>query len=114
MNAEYLPRRLYLRVRELLADGLSHAQIAASVPVGLATIEGIATGELRPSRIVVDADDPEREQMLAARRCPGCGAMVYVWPCLGCQVASGQPAPAQRLGGLRLKRLRARVRKKAA
>jgi hypothetical protein len=62
------------------------------------TIAAIQADRIQPSRIVVEDDDPLREEMLTARRCHGCGALVFHWPCLACQLAAGGPTTkSQRL-----------------
>ncbi|HTN73748.1 MAG TPA: hypothetical protein VL096_00825 [Pirellulaceae bacterium] len=111
MPCDHLARRDFLRVRELLAEQIPPPQIAQSLALPLQTVLGIASGEQQPSRLIVEQDDSPREEMLTSRRCPGCGAMVYVWPCLGCQIASGEPATPRRkqLGGLSLKLKRRRL-----
>jgi hypothetical protein len=32
------------------------------------------------------ADDPFSRARRAARRCPGCGGLVFLWPCLICEL----------------------------
>lgn len=100
VTVEYLPRRLYLRIRELAGE-MTPLQIAEVVPLSLITIEGVLAGKLQPSRIVVDDDHPLREEMLTATRCDGCGARVFRWPCLACQlrVPAGERGVAERLAG---------------
>jgi hypothetical protein len=107
MPTTYLPRRIWLRVRELLAAQTALETIAEVTQLSPSTIAAIASGELQPSRIVVDDHDPNREEILKAQRCHGCGALVYVWPCLGCQMslAVAEPEPVVRqVRGLGLKR----------
>ncbi len=110
--AEYVSRRVWLLVRERLADGLPHDFIALEVGLSTGTIAGIAAERIRPSRIVVEEDDPLREEMLTAKRCPGCGALVFTWPCLACQMAAAaklpvkkakKPRAVKRIGGRALK-----------
>ncbi len=114
MNDEYLPRRMYLRVRELLAEKCSTHQVALLVPLSPATIDQIAADQILPSRIVVEEDDPQRDEALTAQRCAGCGALVYAWPCLGCQMTRGETVSRPRVGGLRLKYKQRRIHRRAA
>jgi len=117
-NDEYLPRKLYLRVRELLADASPYAAIAAETGLSEATVAAIANGSRQPSRIAVDDDHPLRDEMLSARRCPGCGALVFRWPCLACQIAaSSTRSPKPQTSARRLPRPRTRrthTRRRAA
>jgi hypothetical protein len=110
---EYLSRPVFLAVREQLAAGVKIAQIAADTGLATATIEGIEAGRVGPSRIVVDDDHPLRDEMLSATRCAGCGALVFAWPCLACQMAAGGPLAGDRVSGLAAKAKRRRVRARA-
>lgn len=119
MSTSPLSRRDFLRVRELLAENIPRNAIAAKVELPVETVNDIAAGRAKPSRIIVDPDDPQHEAALNSQRCPGCGGMIYRWPCLGCQIAAQRLAPPQthRLGGERLKEKRrreARNRRRAA
>jgi hypothetical protein len=89
--------------------------IAEITQLSPSTIADIGSGELQPSRIVVDDHDPNREEILKAQRCRGCGALVYVWPCLACQMctAVAEPEPvAGRVRGLALKHKRRREQRR--
>lgn len=108
MSHEYLSRRSFLTIREL-AEEKSVAEIAQSLCLTQATVVAVLEGRLLPSRIVVDDDDPLREEMLTARRCQGCGALVFRWPCLACAMAAGKQPP-KRLSGSAVKRKRQRAR----
>lgn len=87
MSSPAVSRRLFLRVRELLESEQSQTSIANLLALPLATIAGIAAGRIQPSRLIIEHDDPQRDAMSRAERCPGCGGMVYLWPCLACQLA---------------------------
>jgi hypothetical protein len=115
MSPTHLSRRLWLEVRDRLAVLESPEAVAAATQLPLDTIAAIASGQLLPSRIVVDDHDPERDEILQATRCRGCGGLVYVWPCLACQLegpAAKSPADHDqpRLSGLALKHKRRRER----
>src|SRR5687768_5518648 len=100
MNAEYVSRWAFLKARELLALAQPVVDIAAQLKLLPATIEAIAAGELTHSHLVIEEDEPERDAMLTSRRCAGCGGMVYVWPCLTCQLrAAPASAPRRTLRG---------------
>lgn len=119
MSTSHLSRRDFLRVRELLAENLPPNDIATRVALPVETVNDIAAGRAKPSRIIVDRDDPQHEAVVNSQRCPGCGGMVYRWPCLGCQIAAQRLAPPQthRISGERLKdkrRREARKRRRAA
>ncbi len=118
MSSEYVSRRRFLHVRERLADQIPLTRIAAETGLSETTIAGIAAGQVSPSRIAVDDDHPLREQMLSARRCPGCGGLVFSWPCLACQITgavapvAAQPARKNRtLAKYKRNRLQNRVRR---
>ena len=109
MTSEYLSRRSLLRIRELATE-LPVSAIAAEVGVSPDCVVEVISGRRHhPSRIVVDDDHPLRDEMLTARRCHGCGALVFTWPCLACAMQAGNCAAAQRISGLDLKRKRSRA-----
>ena len=92
MSSEYVSRPQFLHVRQRLADQATAFEITAETGLSATTVAAIAAGRIGPSRIAVDDDHPLREQMLSAKRCPGCGGLVFVWPCLACQI-TGAIAP---------------------
>lgn len=94
MSSSSISRRVVLRVRELLEEEQPPAGIALLLGLPLATIEGIAAGRIQPSRLLIEHDDPQRDAMARAERCPGCGGMVYLWPCLACQLAGERAVPS--------------------
>jgi hypothetical protein len=83
------------RVRYLLRAGFRHPQIARETGWSLWTISRIAS-DPRFVRTLPDDSDLEEGQPLVddappefaagkLRRCGGCGATVYQWPCITCQ-----------------------------
>jgi hypothetical protein len=79
-------------VRRALAVGMRHVEIARAFRLGVWTVDRIAARERFASDLMAEAELPEDDappDYVAdnMRRCPGCGAMVYVWPCLGCRMA---------------------------
>lgn len=115
MSHAYLSRHKWLQVRELLDQQQTLAAIAEVTQLSPSTIAAIASGELQPSRIVVDDLDPNREEILKAKRCVGCGALVYIWPCLACQMSTAVAAPkpvAGHVRGLALKHKRRREQRR--
>jgi hypothetical protein len=108
MTSEYLSRRSFLKIRELATDFAVHA-IAGEVGVSPDCVTEVISGERQPSRIVVDDDHPLRDEMLEARRCHGCGALVFTWPCLACAMQSGSAAATPRISGRDLKYKRSRT-----
>ena len=113
MTRPYLSRRAFLQVRDLLAENVAFPAIAEQTGVCLRTIADISREAAVPSRIAEDEDHPLWEEMQQSRRCPGCGALVFVWPCLACRMnacagAGGVKVPS-RAAGLKLKDKRRRV-----
>src|SRR5262245_16983603 len=81
-----------LAIRRLLRAGVRHVEIAKRMRLSVGTISRIASDhKLRRRQHLDEADlpaddpppdyDPDRLQ-----RCPDCGGMVYVWPCLTCRM----------------------------
>jgi hypothetical protein len=69
-------------IRNLAASGVLQSEIARMFEVSIPTVWRIVTHDV-----------PRREWDPAAKtkhsnRCPGCGKMVYVWPCLACMVTN--------------------------
>lgn len=92
MSSEYVSRPQFLHVRQRLAEQATASEIAVETGLSATTVAAIAAERIRPSRIAVADDHPLRDQMLNAKRCPGCGGLVFVWPCLACQI-TGAIAP---------------------
>jgi hypothetical protein len=83
------------RVRFLLRAGFRYPQIARETGWSIWTIARIASHPCF-SRLVADDSDLEEDEVLTddappefaadrLRRCDGCGALVYQWPCLTCE-----------------------------
>lgn len=112
MNPEYLPRRSFLKIRELAGE-MPIDEIAAMVKLSTQTVAEVIAGRRQPSRIAVDDDHPLHDEMLTATRCAGCGALVFTWPCLGCQMSGLAPRSAEsRIAGEPLKYKRQRIRRR--
>jgi hypothetical protein len=85
----------YLTIRRGLAAGRRQTEIARELNMSVWTIARIAdrrrfvsddelnAGELPPNELCED-DSPPDYVAQNLRRCPDCGAMVYLWPCLAC------------------------------
>jgi hypothetical protein len=106
---------MYQRLTELdvaavergLAAGMRHAEIAREFDLSVWTIARIAdrrrferddvVGTLRvPSSDddLPEDDGPPDYQAQNLHRCPTCGAMIYITPCIACQMATlTQPVP---------------------
>lgn len=103
---------MYHRLTELdvaavergLAAGLRHAEIAREFNLSVWTIAQIAdrrrfkqdestTDDLSEEDLPED-DGPADYQARNLHRCPSCGAMIYLTPCIACQMATmTQPVP---------------------
>jgi hypothetical protein len=75
------PHRYAQRIADLIALGLTHEKIAHRLAMSPANVGKIARqlGAETPA-----ADRPPGYDPRNLRRCPGCGGMVYLWPCLAC------------------------------
>jgi hypothetical protein len=80
-------------VRKLHRQGFSQRRIARRIQISPLTVYRIVHGQWHP---VNEREDPHWEQKLRAERCPGCGGLVYQWPCLACELT----AQRQRAGTL--------------
>lgn len=47
-----------------------------------------------PPHLLPDDDRPPGFNTANIRRCQGCGALVYLWPCLACHMAGNVPSPS--------------------
>jgi hypothetical protein len=45
-------------------------------------------GPDRPQHLLPEGDTPPGYDPANIRRCQGCGSLVYLWPCLACQMAA--------------------------
>src|SRR5262245_142731 len=94
----------FLTIRRLLRQGWRHTQIARELNLSVWTIARVADrrrflpedaceGEI-PAGELCEDDAPADYVAGNLRRCPGCGAMVYVWPCIACSQGVSTPAIA--------------------
>jgi hypothetical protein len=87
---------VYRRVCRALARGERHAAIARELNLSVWTIAQIADrrrydDHLPTEMIHLPEDDaPADYDAQNLGRCPGCGAMIYVWPCVACRLATAQ------------------------
>src|SRR5262245_39771136 len=80
-------------VRRALAAGMRHTEIARELNLSVWTIARIASDRRYERDDLTDSDMPEDDAppgyvATNLRRCCGCGAMAYVWPCLACRLAT--------------------------
>src|SRR5262245_48062432 len=80
-------------VRRALAAGTRHTEIARALNLSVWTISRIATERRFQRDELANSDLPEEDappEYVASNlcRCPTCGAMVYLWPCLACRLAT--------------------------
>lgn len=82
-----------------LAAGMRHAEIAREFDLSVWTIARIADrrrfdrDENAPTTEELPEDDgPPDYQARNHQRCPTCGAMIYVTPCIACRLATAVPA----------------------
>jgi hypothetical protein len=80
-----LPARSTPRLRDyarsLLQRGWTAEQVRAALGLTRRQIDHLLTPLSDPAAI---PDDPFSRARRAARRCPGCGGLVFQWPCLTC------------------------------
>ena len=79
-------------VQQMLAAKWRHVQIARELNLSLWTIGKIARAFREEEEILsegeaLDDDAPPGFEAKNLLRCPECGAMVYLWPCLACRIA---------------------------
>ena len=94
MIARTLTRDEVLAVHRMLQVGARHVEIARELDLAVSTIGKIAREwKLRGGEDPDDGefdlpeDDPPPDyDAHNLRRCPVCGAMVYLWPCLACHM----------------------------
>jgi len=80
-------------VRRALAAGMRHTEIARELNLSVWTIARIASERRYVRDDLADGDLPEDDAppdyvAQSLRRCASCGAMVYLWPCLACRLAT--------------------------
>jgi len=82
----------FAAVRRALAAGMRHVEIARALDLSVWTIAKIDDDRLmqedpvREDELPVD-DAPPDYVAQSLRRCPGCGAMIYLSPCIACKLA---------------------------
>ena len=81
-------------IRELHELGWSQRRIAKRHEVSTTTVHRIVRDHWHP---VEEHDDPFWELKLRAERCPGCGGLVYDWPCRACEIRAMIARDAQQL-----------------
>jgi hypothetical protein len=84
----------FTRISELAAQGHSQRWIARRLGIDRETVAQILREAQRkppevifPSDVPRPEDDPPGFDPANLRRCKGCGALVYLWPCLACCLA---------------------------
>ena len=91
------PRKLtvgeYYAVRRAILAGMRHAEIARELNLSVWTIARVADGLRFVTDLVTDeqlpVDDAPPDYLAQnLRRCPGCGAMIYVSPCIACKLGT--------------------------
>ena len=75
--------RLRDYARSLLQRGWTAEQVRAALGLTRRQIDHLLTPLSDPAAI---PDDPFSRARRAARRCPGCGGLVFQWPCLACEL----------------------------
>ena len=71
----------------LLAAGCSHSQIARRTGFSRRTIGRIAAeGRRKLTAADIHDDRPAGFDRECLNRCQGCGARIYLWPCLQCEL----------------------------
>jgi len=94
----------FLTIRRRLADGQRHSAIARELDLSVWTVARIADRrrflpeileELEiPAAELCEDDSPPDYVAQNLRRCPHCGAMVYLWPCIACSQGVSTPTIA--------------------
>lgn len=94
----------FLTIRRRLAAGRRHTEIARELGLSIWTIAHIADRRRYLPEVASDSDVPAAELLeddsppdyvaQNLRRCPECGAMVYLWPCIACSQGVATPAIA--------------------
>ena len=75
------------RARMLLAAGLSQVQISRRTGLSRRTVARIAhQGRRQLTAADIHDDRPAGFDRQCLDRCRGCGARIYLWPCLVCEV----------------------------
>jgi hypothetical protein len=84
----------FARISELAGQGHSHRWIARRLGIDRETVgQYLRNTQPKPVEIIFPSDlpkpddDPPGFDPANLRRCSGCGALVYLWPCLTCCLA---------------------------
>jgi hypothetical protein len=102
--SKLLTQAEFLTVLRLLREGWRHVQIARELNLSVWTVAAVADrrrylpeelteGEI-PAAELCEDDAPPDYAAANLRRCPGCGAMVYLWPCIACSQGVSTPTIA--------------------
>ena len=84
-----IPIEKEMRIRSLLSLGISGRKIAIRVKVARQTVKLIkGFPELRPRKKLKKKQ--QFKKLKTPRKCPECGAKVYLWPCLSCNPEIGE------------------------
>ena len=71
----------------LLAAGLSHTQITRRTGLSRRTISRLAKeGRRKITAADISDERPAGFDPECLNRCRGCGARIYLWPCLQCEI----------------------------
>jgi hypothetical protein len=70
-------------IRRLAASDRPQRAIARQLGLSTTSVHRVLTGKWQPP---VLPDDPLEQLKLQARRCLGCGGLVYEWPCRTCEL----------------------------
>jgi len=88
-------------IRRAIARGVRHTDIARNLNLSVWTIDRIAVEHrcgidpMEGEELPFD-DAPAEYEAKNLHRCGGCGAMVYLWPCVACLMAVKERVPAAR------------------
>lgn len=80
-------------VERMLLAGMRQVEIARELDLSVWTVTKIARALRREEQVLQDGesmedDGPPGFEARNLRRCPECGAMVYLWPCLACRMST--------------------------
>ena len=79
----HIPVETAETVRRLATQNWSQRRIAAHLNLSVTTVHRVLKQRWSPS---FNSDDPYWELKLKAKRCTGCGGLVYEWPCRTCHM----------------------------
>ena len=89
----------------LLAAGCSHIQIMRRTGLSRRTISRIAKeGRRKLTAADISDEQPAGFDQECLNRCRGCGARIYLWPCLVCEVRAKVEAREEVRGLVRKRR----------